>query len=217
MADVRAGRFVLAVSLVVASTAVASPALARDQMWVVKDEDGNLVFTNIEEPGAIPVNLRDPPAINPSLDYMTQERKFDGLIVKYSEKYRVEPFLVKAIIRAESMFDPDAMSGAGAEGLMQLMPETGERFGVKDLTDPEQNIKGGTAYIRWLLDYFKGDSKLAIAAYNCGETLVKKEGRVPNIPETEGYVLKVETARMEYKLKGLSASAGPVYLQDVLR
>ena len=159
----RAGRRIaFGFALLVAAAALLAPAMAsaRDQMWVVKDEDGNLVFTNIEEPGAIPINLRDPPAINPSLDYASQERKFDALILKYSEKYRVEPFLVKAIIRAESMFDPDAMSGAGAEGLMQLMPETGDRFGVKDLTDPEQNIKGGTAYIRWLLDYFKGDSKL---------------------------------------------------------
>lgn len=192
-------------------------AFARDHIYVVKDEDGNLVFTNTPGEGAVEVNLRDPPAINPSLDYGKQERKYDALILRYAEKSRIDPFLVKAVIRTESMFDPDAISAAGAQGLMQLMPETAERFGVTNLMDPEQNIKGGVAYLRWLLDLFQGDAKLSVAAYNCGEKLVQREKQVPSIPETQEYVLKVETARLQYKLKGLSASIGPVYLEDVMR
>ena len=185
----------------------ASQAFALEKTWVYRDEDGNLIFTNAPGQGAIEVNLREPPNINPSLDFEAQEKKYDGLIVKYASKYRVDPFLVKAVIRTESLFDPEAISDAGAQGLMQLMPYTAERFRVEDMMDPEQNIAGGTEYLRWLLDLFKGDAKLAIAAYNCGEKLVQREGRVPNIPETSEYVVKVEAARQVYKLQGLSASS----------
>ena len=181
------------------------PALAAE-IWVVRDEDGNLIFTDTFEAGAIAVNLRDPPNINPNLDFAEQERKYDALILRYSRKYRIDPFLVKAVIRTESLFDPDAISDAGAQGLMQLMPATAERFRVTDMLDPEQNIRAGTEYLRFLLDLFKGDVKLAVASYNCGENLVQRMGRVPGIPETEDYVVKVENARREYRLRGLSST-----------
>lgn len=187
---------------------LAGTSLAHaEKTWVYRDEDGNLIFTNAPGPGAIEVNLREPPNINPSLDFLAQEKKYDALIVKYASKYRVDPFLVKAVIRTESLFDPEAISDAGAQGLMQLMPATAERFRVTDMMDPEQNIRAGTEYLRWLLDLFKGDAKLAVAAYNCGENLVQRVGRVPDIPETVDYVAKVEAARQVYRLHGLSASA----------
>ncbi len=195
----------LALALVLLLTA--SEAVARDKTWVYRDEDGNLIFTNAPGPGAIEVNLREPPNINPSLDFEAQEKKYDALIVKYATRFRVDPFLVKALIRTESLFDPEAISDAGAQGLMQLMPATAERFRVSDMMDPEQNIRGGTEYLRWLLDLFKGDAKLAVAAYNCGENLVQRMGKVPDIPETTDYVVKVEAARQVYKLNGLSASS----------
>lgn len=182
------------------------PAFARDQFYMVIDEDGNQVITDTLEAGAIPINIRDTPNIDLNLDFTTQESKFDHLILQYSRLYRVDPFLVKAVIRTESMFDPRAESDAGATGLMQLMPATAERFRVDDRHDPEQNIRAGTEYLRWLLDLFKGDSTLAVASYNCGERLVQRLKRVPSIPETEEYVVKVEAARREYKLKGLNGS-----------
>lgn len=185
----------------------ASTDAFAEKTWVYRDEDGNLIFTNAPGPGAIEVNIRERPNINPSLDFEAQERKYDALIVKYATKYRVDPFLVKAVIRTESLFDPEAISDAGAQGLMQLMPGTAERFGVTDMMDPEQNIRGGTEYLRWLLDHFKGDARLAVAAYNCGERLVQRLGRVPDIPETVDYVAKVEAARQVYRLHGLSASS----------
>lgn len=184
-----------------------SHASSHGEVYVYRDEDGNYVYTDSAEFGAVPINLRDPPNINPNLDYAEQERKYDAIIVRHALKHRVDPFLVKAMIRTESMFDPDAISDAGAHGLMQLMPGTAERFGVKDMLDPEQNIAGGVAYLRWLLDLFKGDTTLAVASYNCGERLVQRERRVPNIPETQGYVVKVEAARRHYRLAGFSASA----------
>jgi soluble lytic murein transglycosylase-like protein len=99
--------------------------------------------------------------------------------------------LVIAVIQVESNFDPNALSPKNAQGLMQLIPETAERFGVKDVWDPEQNLRGGMAYLRWLLDYFRGDVRLALAGYNAGEGAVERHQGVPPFDETQDYVRKV--------------------------
>ena len=101
------------------------------------------------------------------------------------------PGLAIAVIRAESNFDPQAVSPKNAQGLMQLIPETAARFNVKQPLDPEQNIRGGLAYLRWLLAYFKGDVPLAVAAYNAGEGAVDRHRGVPPYPETQGYVRRI--------------------------
>lgn len=107
-------------------------------------------------------------------------------------KYGVDPSLVKSIIKAESNFNPRAVSNKGARGLMQLMPSTGADMGVRDFYDPEQNIDGGVRYFRFLLDNFSGDVELSVAAYNCGQGRVIRNGNcVPNIAETKNYVKKV--------------------------
>ena len=103
----------------------------------------------------------------------------------------VDPFLARAVIQAESAFNYRARSRTGALGLMQLMPQTAERFGVLDPFDPRQNITGGTKYLRWLLDYFKGDLSKTIAAYNAGEGAVDKHGGIPPFAETRAYVPRV--------------------------
>ena len=195
--------------LVILALVAPVPAFAADKVYMVVDEDGNQILTDTFEAGAIEVNIRDTPNIDLSLDFAAQEQKYDHLILRYSRLYRVDPFLVKAVIRTESLFDPNAESDAGATGLMQLMPATAERFRVDpgDRNDPEQNIRAGTEYLRWLLDLFKGDSKLAVASYNCGERLVQRLNKVPGIPETQEYVVKVEAARREYKLKGLAGAS----------
>ncbi|HBH35072.1 MAG TPA: lytic transglycosylase [Gammaproteobacteria bacterium] len=109
-----------------------------------------------------------------------------------AKKYKVAPELLHAVIEAESAYDPDAVSRAGAVGLMQLMPATAERFGVTDRTNPSQSIEGGAHYLRVLLDYFDNDLILAVAGYNAGEGAVVKYGRtIPPYPETQQYVLKV--------------------------
>jgi hypothetical protein len=103
----------------------------------------------------------------------------------------VDPFLARAVIQAESAFNYRARSRTGALGLMQLMPQTAERFGVLDPFDPRQNITGGTKYLRYLLDYFKGDLTKTVAAYNAGEGAVDRHGGIPPFAETRAYVPRV--------------------------
>ena len=106
--------------------------------------------------------------------------------------YAVDPSLIKAVIKTESNFDPNAVSSKGACGLMQLIPETAERFSVTDIFDPRQNIYGGTEYLSYLLSLFKGDTELALAGYNAGENaVIKYNNQIPPYKETQNYVKKV--------------------------
>ena len=106
-------------------------------------------------------------------------------------KYNLDPNLVLAVVEAESGFNPKAVSPKNAQGLMQLIPATAERFGVQDVWDAEQNLRGGMAYLRWLLDRFEGDVKLALAGYNAGEGAVERHGGVPPYEETRPYVKRI--------------------------
>ncbi|MGQ9369959.1 lytic transglycosylase domain-containing protein [Azospirillum sp. A39] len=110
------------------------------------------------------------------------------LVEGMAPRYGLDPALVLAVIRVESAFRSDAVSPKEAAGLMQLIPETAERFAVKDVFDAEDNIRGGMKYLRWLLAYFRGDVSLALAAYNAGEGAVDKYRGVPPYRETQGYV-----------------------------
>lgn len=120
--------------------------------------------------------------------------KHGAEILKATVGTGVSPALVLAVIGIESAGKSRAVSSAGATGLMQLMPATAERFGVTDRTDPSQNIRGGVAYLDWLLDHFGRDPVMALAAYNAGENAVKKHGGVPPYAETRDYVPKVLAA-----------------------
>jgi hypothetical protein len=107
------------------------------------------------------------------------------------EKYGVDPSLVRAIVKVESDYNPFAISRKGAMGLMQLMPQTAMDLDVKNSFDPHENIQGGVRYLRYLLDRYEGNLQLALAAYNSGETAVKRWGTVPPFKETKDYVKKV--------------------------
>ncbi|HVR46238.1 MAG TPA: lytic transglycosylase domain-containing protein [Candidatus Binatia bacterium] len=111
----------------------------------------------------------------------------DHMIGASAAEFRVDPRLVEAVVQSESAFDPGATSGAGARGLMQLMPQTAASLGVIDAYDPAQNVRGGTRYLRGLLDHFH-DVELAIAAYNAGPAAVERYGGVPPYAETRNYV-----------------------------
>jgi len=124
---------------------------------------------------------------------------FDRIIDELAAQYRVEPALVKAVIRAESGFDPRAVSPKGARGLMQLTPRTARHHGVANLQDPRQNIRGGVRLLRLMLDRFNGDAALALAAYNAGGPTVERYGGVPPYQETRHYVAAVLRFRERYR------------------
>ncbi len=125
--------------------------------------------------------------------------QYEPLIWKAAEKYRVDYALVKAVIKAESNFNPSAISRKGAKGLMQLMPGTAEVLGVRDSFRPEDNIYGGVRYLRYLLDLFNGDLKLALAAYNAGENTVFRHNGVPPYKETRNYIQRVLRHLQDYR------------------
>lgn len=125
--------------------------------------------------------------------------QYEPLIWKAAETHKVDYALVKAVIKAESNFNPSAVSRKGAKGLMQLMPGTAGVLGVTDSFHPEDNIHGGVRYLRYLLDLFNGDLKLALAAYNAGENAVLRYKGIPPYQETKTYVQKVLRYLQNYR------------------
>lgn len=113
------------------------------------------------------------------------------LVNQLARRYTIDPALVMAVIDQESSFNPAALSNKQAQGLMQLIPETAQRFGVRHPFDPEDNIRGGIAYLHWLLRRFQGDVALTLAAYNAGEKAVEKYQGIPPYPETRHYVRRI--------------------------
>lgn len=129
-----------------------------------------------------------------SATHAQRREELSPLIDAAASKYSLDPALLHAVIRAESGYNPGAVSPKGAAGLMQLMPATAHRFGVRDRFDPQDNIEGGARYLSQLLDMFPQDLKLAVAAYNSGEQTVKRYGnQIPPIAETQTYVERVLT------------------------
>ncbi|MBW1714409.1 MAG: lytic transglycosylase domain-containing protein [Deltaproteobacteria bacterium] len=128
-------------------------------------------------------------------------KEYEDVIRKAAEQFSIEVNLIKAIIKAESSFDPDAISESGAQGLMQLMPDTANDMKVNDPFDPEENIFGGTRYLSLLLQRFNQDKRLAIAAYNVGPTTVTRHNAVPPIPQTRRFVEKVMRFYREFNEK----------------
>jgi len=130
----------------------------------------------------------EPPAMASGID---APEKLRALVEKLAPRHRLDPNLVLAVIKVESAFRHDAVSTANAQGLMQLIPDTAKRFGVKDSFDAEQNLDGGMRYLRWLLDRFNGDVKLTLAAYNAGEHAVERYDGVPPYAETVEYLKRL--------------------------
>lgn len=152
----------------------------------------------MREPAASPPAVVSPPSVNYEA---IAPRKIFELVMQLAPQFKVEPQLALAIIAAESNFNSLALSPKNAQGLMQLIPETSQRFKVKNAFDPAQNIRGGLTYLRWLLAYFEGDVALVAAAYNAGEGKVERYRGVPPYLETRAYVQKI--------LKAVGAPAHP--------
>lgn len=128
--------------------------------------------------------------------------KYEDAVQQAATKYALEPALVKAVIRAESNFDPRAVSPKGAMGLMQLMPDTARMHDVRDAFDPSQNIGGGTRHLRYLMDRYKNDLDLVLSAYNAGTKPVDLVRGIPRIEETRNYVRRVRFFQAAYRNGG---------------
>ncbi len=169
-------------------------ASAQTPTVLIPDERARGGATPAEADAALNAPRRAPFALRPL------PAGLHGLIGEVAREYAVEAALLKALIAVESNFDPHARSRKGAMGLMQLMPDTARRFNVRDAYAVADNVRGGTAYLRWLLDYFAGDVSLALAAYNAGEGAVMRAGRrIPDIAETRAYVPKVLSLQARFR------------------
>jgi soluble lytic murein transglycosylase-like protein len=165
---------------------IAVAAGEKGDLYRHVERDGTLSFTNVPSDGRFKkVDLDSPPRTRLSMG------RLEGTIVHHSMRHRLDPALLSAVIKAESDFDPSAVSRAGAIGLMQLMPRTAEKLAIEDPFDPDENIAGGARYLRYLLDRFSGNLPLALAAYNAGVTRVERYDALPPIRETRRYVKKV--------------------------
>jgi soluble lytic murein transglycosylase-like protein len=171
------------------------PVEAQDsRIYVWRDASGKVMLTDRQVEA--PTRVYEVPG---APDYVTTRPveagaagRYDGLITQFSRQRSLRPELVRAVIHVESGFDPRARSPKGAMGLMQLMPHTARELGVRDPYDPEDNIRGGTKYLRQLLDKYDGREELALAAYNAGPGAVDRyDEAVPPYRETRDYVRKV--------------------------
>lgn len=180
---------------------------ARAQIYAGTGDGGGVVLSNFQStetpeliiaspPAPAPAPAPAAPAVKPASIVATPESskavRFSPVIEQVAREVQLSPKLLHAVIAVESGYEPGAVSRKGAQGLMQLMPSTAQRFGVRNAFDPQQNVRGGALYLKWLLDYFRGDLALALAGYNAGELAVVKAGyRIPPIAETLDYVPKV--------------------------
>ncbi len=177
---------------------------SQAQVYRYTDENGITVLTNIKpEPGRYE-NVRNVGCYGTCIkgvDWHATPLKrveYRDEVRAAAEVHGVDEALVRAIMHAESWFNPAAVSHAGAQGLMQLMPATQARFGVADPFDPVDNISAGVAYLAELLDEFDNDWELAVAAYNAGENAVRRHAGIPPFSETREYVRRIRILRMRY-------------------
>jgi hypothetical protein len=177
----------ITMGLLVTSYLLTPSPTACAEMYQYIDANGTISLTNVPSD----MRYRRIDILSNHLHPTISEQELEPMISRFSRQHQLHPALIRAVIKAESGFDPHAVSRAGAVGLMQLMPQTAARMDVRDLYDPEDNIGGGTKYLRQLLDRFRGNLPLALAAYNAGENVVDRYRTLPPYTETRQYVRKV--------------------------
>jgi soluble lytic murein transglycosylase-like protein len=177
------------------AAAVLTPLPADAQIYAWRDVNGTLVLSDRRlSDGAMTYAVPEAPGIRATTPTAYRER-FEELVQEHASRHALRPDLVRAVIQVESGFNPKARSPKGAMGLMQLMPATAAELGVRNPYDPAENIRGGCAYLRRLIDRYHGNEELALAAYNAGAEAVDRHGKkVPPYQETRDYVRKVGAA-----------------------
>ena len=188
------------------ATLWAAPSNA--DIYRYEDDEGIVHFTDAPTDKRFKVFMRDlkkDRELRTKLKYASSVNpaEYEQLIRNCADKYGVSPSLVKAVIHAESGYNPNAVSSKGASGLMQLMPGTAKSLKVADRFNPKDNVEGGVKYLRFLLDTFKGDVSLALAAYNAGLSRVAKYGGIPPYNETRTYVNRVLSYMQSYQSSGI--------------
>ena len=194
----------LTLGALAAAAALACGAPAHAQIYTGTNGSGAVVLSNFQTNETPELVIAAPPSAQPAQavtsamvtpapnDGALPAMRLDPIIQKVAQETSMSPHLLHAVISVESGYDSKAVSRKGALGLMQLMPQTAQRFGVRNALDPTENVRGGALYLKWLLDYFNGDLRLALAGYNAGEVEVVKAGyRIPPFKETRDYVPKV--------------------------
>lgn len=174
---------------------LASPSSASADIYRYIDENGVMHFTNAPTSDKFKLFMRERKAFISKLD----SNQFDPIIADASQKYGLEAPLIKAVIKAESDFDPNAISHKGARGLMQIMPMNFRLLNVENPFDPNQSIEAGARYLRDMMDRYNGKINLSLAAYNAGPGAVDRYGGVPPYQETEEYIERVMRYYQRYK------------------
>jgi soluble lytic murein transglycosylase len=170
------------------------PLSAKADIYKYVDANGVVHFTNTPTSSQYNLYLKERSSGSSSGDGSIR-----AIISRHAANFRLEEALVRAVIKAESGYNPRAVSKKGAQGLMQLMPETARLLKVRDPLDAEENIRGGSRYLRLMLDEFNGNLDLALAAYNAGPNAVRRHGGIPPYAETRTYVDRVKTYMRHYR------------------
>jgi hypothetical protein len=177
-------------------------ALGVEDMYRYIGPNGTVHVTNV------PSDQRFSPLANKRTYHASiPDQELEDAVAQYAAEYRLSPALVMAVIKAESDFNPIVISKAGAVGLMQLIPETAIQHGVRNLYDTRDNIAGGVRHLRYLLDRYHGNVRLALAAYNAGARKVDRYGQIPPFKETKAYVKKVIGFYRDYRMNPLKTAA----------
>jgi soluble lytic murein transglycosylase-like protein len=180
------------------------PSLGLADVYMYREKNGVLTFTNVPNHSGYRRVLTKESGLAPSAS-VSANNSYDDLILSASNRHSIDADLVRAVIKVESDFNSNARSHKGAMGLMQLMPDTARLHNVNDVYDPNENIEGGVRHLKLLLNRFRGDLQLTLAAYNAGIGAVERHGGIPPFAETRDYVRRVLRFYQSYGVNGLQA------------